>query len=280
MATLQEIKNCELDILKAVAEVCDKNDLDYYLASGTLLGSIRNKGFIPWDDDIDIYMKYDDIQKFISVAEKFLPEKFFVQTFDNDPGMGKVFIKVRNKYSYMPEETDGASITYNQGVWIDIFPLMKAGKNLNAVRKQVKYLFKFQRTSSERIHILKTNYRSFPTKCYRILRELLYYRPVSRYSLWKAGKLQSEKSYFYIVLDNYYYGDYSEEKVKTVLKHRIETFLTDNKSKYLFEDNYFTGFFDYNSYLVRTYGNDYMTPVKYPSHTDYSKVKIERCIND
>lgn len=62
--TLEELKTAELDILTDVAEFCDKNGLKYFLAYGTLIGAVRHKGFIPWDDDIDIWMPRDDYNKF------------------------------------------------------------------------------------------------------------------------------------------------------------------------------------------------------------------------
>ena len=67
--SFEESKKIELDILLAVADFCDKHNLTYFLAYGTLIGAIRHKGFIPWDDDIDIQMPRADYDKLIATFE-------------------------------------------------------------------------------------------------------------------------------------------------------------------------------------------------------------------
>ena len=66
----------QLEILKDVDEVCTKYGISYFADAGTLLGAVRHRGFIPWDDDLDICMMRKDYHRFISVAEKELPEGY------------------------------------------------------------------------------------------------------------------------------------------------------------------------------------------------------------
>lgn len=276
MATLQEIQRCELDILDNVNTVCKNNNINCYLAYGSLLGAVRHKGFIPWDDDVDVYMLYDDVEKFKRCCKKELPEKFIVQDFDNEPGSGKIFIKVRNKNTLM-SETEGRKNTYNEGIWLDIFPLLKTGKNDKVIKKQIESLFKLQLLVLERIDIKKTEYSSMKSKMIRIFRELFYYRPMSKHYYKKVGRMSDKNAKSYIVMSVSFYDGYSEEKYKKLLKtHIISDDFLKKVKQYDFEDKKFLGFAEYDKYLKKYYGENYMTPVKYKQHVpDYSKVKVE-----
>ena len=82
------LRNCQLkqlEILKVIDSICKKHGLNYWLDGGTLLGAVRHGGFIPWDDDIDIAMDYQDMMRFAKVAPDDLPEVLFVQTPETDP---------------------------------------------------------------------------------------------------------------------------------------------------------------------------------------------------
>lgn len=119
---MNRIKEIELDMLKAFVSICDQLGLKYYLIGGTLLGAVRHKGFIPWDDDIDVGMPREDYEVFVEKAGKLLPDYIFLQNYRTDENMIFPFTKLRNiNTTYIETRTKYSKM--NQGVWMDIFPL-------------------------------------------------------------------------------------------------------------------------------------------------------------
>lgn len=120
--SLDEIKQTEKEILFHVDEICQRNNLRYWVCGGTLLGTIRHKGFIPWDDDIDIFLPWQDYQKFIELFEE--TERFGMLGF----GTSKVndfpdpFAKVTDKRTIIDENI--GTLRKINPLFIDIFPLV------------------------------------------------------------------------------------------------------------------------------------------------------------
>lgn len=115
--SIDDYKRISLDILIDVANFCDKNGIVYYLGCGTLLGAIRHKGFIPWDDDIDIMMPRKDYKKFLNIYKS---EKYQLLK----PSEGIFFYaKVYDTKTIVYEDMFDKKRVKNIGVSIDIFPL-------------------------------------------------------------------------------------------------------------------------------------------------------------
>lgn len=115
----------QLDLLIEFDRVCKENGLKYSLDAGTLLGAIRHKGFIPWDDDVDVVMLREEYEKLDKIASDKFSEPYFWQTFATDPDHGRGFARLRNSsttYILHSEQNGGKScFSHNQGVFIDIF---------------------------------------------------------------------------------------------------------------------------------------------------------------
>lgn len=127
---LEEIKKLQLGILSDVAEFCERNGLRYYLAYGTLLGAVRHKGYIPWDDDIDIMMPRPDYMKFMETyggKDSRYKGAFMQKTPEFWHIYGKVYDTATIRHT--PRSFPGG-----WGVCIDIFPLEGIPKHFLSVR--------------------------------------------------------------------------------------------------------------------------------------------------
>lgn len=116
------VQKTELEILKEFISVCDKLDLRYYLVCGSALGAVKYKGFIPWDDDIDVALLRDDYTVFCRKAPEMLPEGLFLQTYQTDREFPCVYAKLRNSSTTFIENSV-SNLNINHGVYIDVFPL-------------------------------------------------------------------------------------------------------------------------------------------------------------
>jgi lipopolysaccharide cholinephosphotransferase len=145
-----------LDILTAIDKICTKHNLRYYLIAGTLLGAVRHKGFIPWDDDADIALPRKDYETLIKHANKWLPAEYELVSGDKTPHYPYQFARIQDKRTtYILRR----SFDYVGGVPIDIFPL--DGMTSNPIKQHIHYCK------------------------YRILEKMMYYNLVDPY---KHGK--------------------------------------------------------------------------------------------
>ncbi len=130
ISTLDELKQIELEIMKKVHAFCEEHDIHYYLAYGTLIGAIRHHGFIPWDDDIDIWMKREDYDKFCSLFPAFAPSLGLELINHTTPHYyARAFSKVINTATVMKEHGFKGDPF---GVFIDIWPLDAAPRGIGA----------------------------------------------------------------------------------------------------------------------------------------------------
>ena len=127
--TLKEIQKIEFEILKEFAQFCAKHNLKYYLAGGTLLGAIRHKGFIPWDDDIDVCMPRKDYMYFINNFDEW-NRKLKVKC-NYKSNIDAPFAKIVNLDTIIYSKYANNNIDTN--ICIDIFPVDGLPENLNEV---------------------------------------------------------------------------------------------------------------------------------------------------
>jgi lipopolysaccharide cholinephosphotransferase len=117
---LQQLHDHLYRMLEEIADFFEQHDIDYSLFAGTLLGAVRHKGFIPWDDDIDLFMTEDEFKKFLGVAH-LLPSYFKIQSQETDPDYELEFPKIRDERTVVLEKGKENRTYKYRGLFIDIF---------------------------------------------------------------------------------------------------------------------------------------------------------------
>lgn len=131
---LKKLQEVELIILEAVADLCEAHGIHYFLDSGTLIGAIRHNGFIPWDDDVDIAMPYEDYLRFLEIAPSGLGDQYYIQNFVTEKHFFKSYTKVcLNGTTVLPPEWENWDI--HHGAWVDIFPMFYSDSDKDIRRK-------------------------------------------------------------------------------------------------------------------------------------------------
>ncbi len=132
---VRQLQMVQKEMLEYIVDICEREDITYYLIFGTLLGAVRHQGFIPWDDDVDITMPVDDYRKFLRIGQEKLGDEYFLQTSMTDPNFNFAFTRVRkNNTTFL--RTSERSYRIHHGIWIDVFPLVSVKPGLALKLKQ------------------------------------------------------------------------------------------------------------------------------------------------
>ena len=121
LSELRKLQLVQLDLLREVDRICRKHGIRYYISHGSLLGAVRHGGFIPWDDDLDVSMPYDEYLKFCEACKTDMnSEKYFLQNIDSDKDYNYVFAKLRrNNTLYVRKGQE--HMNYHHGICIDVW---------------------------------------------------------------------------------------------------------------------------------------------------------------
>ena len=126
---MNEIQEKILEIYKEIKKICQKNSIPFYAIGGTCIGAVRHKGFIPWDDDLDIAIPIEMFDKFIECAKKDLPDHLYTYECKNIEHFDSVFLKICDKRtSFIEESQYGLEDSY-KGIFVDVMPLAGINKS-------------------------------------------------------------------------------------------------------------------------------------------------------
>lgn len=119
--TTKKLHLCQLLLAAELKRICQKHNIKYFMIAGTLLGAVRHKGFIPWDDDMDFAIMRKDFPKFLTVCRNELGDKFILQDMFSDPHYALPVAKLLLKGTDFTER-NAAKNKSQKGIFIDIFP--------------------------------------------------------------------------------------------------------------------------------------------------------------
>lgn len=179
-----KVQQLELTILLEVDRLCKRHGLHYGLCYGTLLGAIRHNGFIPWDDDIDIWLPRKDFDAFRAICAKELDAQFFYQTQATDPEYFYLYDKIRMNGTVFRELAQGKRAIHH-GVYIDVFPVDNVPDD-EAKRKRQVFLFQLFRYGLQAKSV-DLAFRS-GWKLWNVLMLRLLYAAIPKRVLYKAAQ--------------------------------------------------------------------------------------------
>lgn len=259
--SLTEIKNVQLDILKKLHTFCEENNLQYSVAYGTAIGAIRHKGFIPWDDDIDVMMPRKDYELLIKTfnAKQADESKYKLTVWKNEPSYELFIARIERT------DTIFSNIDYPIGVNIDIFPI----DNLANSRKKAYKIFNFYRIIAKLAPICR---RTTVLNCKRLHGKQL----IIRFILSIITRLFPRDFFFKLC----------EKKITKGPSKKFVSAIFNTTENVIFEQDWFDKFIEvpfedttakiiekYDEYLKVIFG-DYMTlPPKEDRVGHYRKTK-------
>lgn len=261
----QELFDKLLDLLKVFNRICEDNDIKYFVFAGTMLGAIRHKGFIPWDDDVDVIVPRADYDKLKRISENGVFKKpYFFQSPKTDKGYHKGFCRLRNsdttEIPYMDFE-----MNCNHGIFIDIFPLDKIPDNERKFKLQLNKM----RVYRSMLNAYARYYSGFGAEATTMAKKLAYNCLLP---FFKTGLINSAVIFERFEREASKFTDNKTTRVGTI------AFSYGNK-RFIFEEKWWNSEVilvefenmkvpipkDYDALLSHSYGN-YMTPVQEPTN--------------
>ena len=237
---LKQAKREMLEILKEFHDVCERNNLRYWLDSGTLLGAIRHEGFIPWDDDIDVAMPRDDYDRFLEISNKELPKTISVKVFLKENIQSFFYAKlVLNR-----EHLGSNGPTAKTNIFIDVFPMDIVKKRSVALHRLMRMFIGLAYDENERGKGLKKGLKFIISKGVSLLDR-------KRIIKYMSSVFNSESNGFLV------YGIELHSSLSSGVKFHIEKDKVLPLEKHLFEHDYYYVPKNYDEYLRKLYG-DYM----------------------
>ena len=258
MEELRHLQLVILGIMKDVDELCRRNNIDYYLLGGSAIGAVRHKGFIPWDDDLDIVMSPDNYYRFISVCrEQLNKDKYYMMVGLEDYPL--YFTKIKLKGTHLKEK-GGTNDADHDGIYLDVFKLE------NAPSGRILQWFQYVKAKYFLCYQLAEN--GFNDRGLKKRLMLFMATPLK----WRALRDSIRKSIEKYGDDTEYYGSfYFRSRLKNAFTKKT---VFGKPHMAVFEDMSLPIPEHYDEYLTQMFG-DYMTPPPPEKRVGYHLISVD-----
>lgn len=269
--TLEEIRKIQVNELLYVKDICDKNNITYYLISGTLLGAVKYKGYIPWDDDIDIALERSNYLKLIKLIEEDNNSEYKLLTIYNTKDYYYPYGKLVSKSTKLIEN---AKEIEELGVFIDVFPMDSFNDDIMKVHKKTNFL---RNISTKRMKIKNMIQKSKLLKeeekkvKFKFIKDIVY-------NIIDIVSLPLGYTFWTKVLDKVLSKHKDGKYYCTMYLHKKNYFdvsLFNDIDEYEFEGHKFTGIKNYDTYLKKLYG-DYLSDLPLELQRTHHQMKAYR----
>lgn len=264
-----DIKECHsrlLEMAKTVSEIGEKHGVPVYMLGGTMLGAIRHKGFIPWDDDMDFAVMYEQYWEFAEILDKELPAQYRCCTYKNHPGVGTMFYQIEDRGTIAEDPMHPLPEDGKMGISIDIFPMVKCTEEVftNQIPKIQRWGKVARWLFSKTLRRTWQGKLAYPFLANKYLLRLL---PFTR-----ADIIDKQMQ----IMDSIKPGELVANPMSPhfrMVPLRIEYFFP--LTKYPFEDTEFYGVNLYDQYLTALYGDYMRIPPKSKQRVHLDNVYIK-----
>lgn len=245
---VKQLHRCLIYIADEIDRICRINNIQYFLIAGTLLGAVRHKGIIPWDDDIDIGMLREDYNRFVEACKRDLGPRFSISEFNTEPSFGMPFTKIKLKGTRLVEE--GCPKDLDESLFVDVIPIDKMPEKRSSQMLQMFFTntYKFLLLFNCGYDMSSTRQHGAAVSIASVLSKLPKRLLASRLVRWQTRYNNTDSKTYINLCSSYPYGKeifpyeaLSDKPLKTMtfegreyfVPHCVETILSQLYGNYL-----------------------------------------------
>lgn len=271
MNNIDLLHKVDMEIVKNVIDICEKNNLEYFMLGGTMLGAIRHKGFIPWDDDIDLGLPRKDYEKFLEIAPRQLANNLKIVNYKTDPNYHYYITRILDMDTKVIEERIENEEEKYTNASIDIFPLDGTPNN-NILRKIYFFRVLYHRALMSLCYKDSIDKKRKRSKKEKILLWVMMKLPIDKIT---TAYKQKEKIDKLLKKQDFYNSKYVGNIMGAYrTKEIVPKGFYGNGKTYQFEDIKMNGLELYDEYLKYTYGDYMKLPPEDKRKTHFKIIEI------